>query len=414
MEAAGLGLTALVAVTLIRNLARGTVWRDALPEGPHTQLLGCAIFAVGAVLGSQYEDVLGVARGPEALYTPTHLLELLGGGLIVATPFTNALGKPGGPAGWHVLLSAALTLSVATSFTLYLNPMIDPVPAGTAQHPWEWTSLGLAEIVVQVVLLSTIAALLMRSFTVPAGGLSLVCVFNGLCVTSVRPHLELLPVLVLTGLVADGAHVLARHAIRDVSMLSAATGGLIGSAYVLAYWASMQFLDGGTWWHPRFWIGLALTATLTGSVAARVIGAAPPPSRAGALDAPATTAAAPAAPFIAAATLKRALEALQDPDARAALPLARALGVGGPAAAVAAELCQRLIRGIDQLSRSDDFRVGQAGRLLRYYYVQRVGSQGAVAERLHVSRPTFYRRLQDGLELLAQHLVTPSDEGETH
>jgi len=36
--------------------------------------------------------------------------------------------------------------------------------------------------------------------------------------------------------------------------------------------------------------------------------------------------------------------------------------------------------------------------------VKRVGSHEVIAERLHLSRPTFYRRLQRGLTLVAERL----------
>jgi len=35
---------------------------------------------------------------------------------------------------------------------------------------------------------------------------------------------------------------------------------------------------------------------------------------------------------------------------------------------------------------------------------ERVGSHEVIAERLHLSRPTFYRRLQRGLTLVAERL----------
>jgi tetratricopeptide (TPR) repeat protein len=46
----------------------------------------------------------------------------------------------------------------------------------------------------------------------------------------------------------------------------------------------------------------------------------------------------------------------------------------------------------------------EAGKVLRDCYVNRVGSHEAVAERLHLSRRTFYRRLDRGLLTLAERL----------
>ncbi|HEX2714526.1 MAG TPA: hypothetical protein VHM88_20215 [Candidatus Acidoferrales bacterium] len=49
-------------------------------------------------------------------------------------------------------------------------------------------------------------------------------------------------------------------------------------------------------------------------------------------------------------------------------------------------------------------RDAESGRLLVDYYVKRVGTHEVVMERLHLSRPTFYRRLRRGLILVAERL----------
>ncbi|HEX6349813.1 MAG TPA: AAA family ATPase [Candidatus Dormibacteraeota bacterium] len=49
-------------------------------------------------------------------------------------------------------------------------------------------------------------------------------------------------------------------------------------------------------------------------------------------------------------------------------------------------------------------REGEAGVVLRDYYVKKIGSQEVVAERHFLTRPTFYRRLHLGWELLAERL----------
>ena len=51
----------------------------------------------------------------------------------------------------------------------------------------------------------------------------------------------------------------------------------------------------------------------------------------------------------------------------------------------------------------------QAGRLLLDYYVKKVGSHEVIMERLHLSRPTFYRRLQRGFQLVAERIDEMSE-----
>ena len=52
-------------------------------------------------------------------------------------------------------------------------------------------------------------------------------------------------------------------------------------------------------------------------------------------------------------------------------------------------------------ARGDD---AQSGLLLVDYYVKRSGTHEQIAERLHLSRPVYYRRLERGIELLAERL----------
>ena len=65
-----------------------------------------------------------------------------------------------------------------------------------------------------------------------------------------------------------------------------------------------------------------------------------------------------------------------------------------------------LINSIRQLASSESRKRAEAGQLLLDYYVRRAGSHELVAERLHLSRATFYRRLRLGWELLARQLQT--------
>ena len=62
-----------------------------------------------------------------------------------------------------------------------------------------------------------------------------------------------------------------------------------------------------------------------------------------------------------------------------------------------------MIRALDELVAAGG-REGEAGTILRDYYVKKVGSQEVVAERHFLTRPTFYRRLHLGWELLASRL----------
>ncbi len=63
-----------------------------------------------------------------------------------------------------------------------------------------------------------------------------------------------------------------------------------------------------------------------------------------------------------------------------------------------------LVDVVGELATSSAPRDAESGRLLLDYYVKRVGSHDVVMERLHMSRPTYYRRLHHGYELVASRL----------
>jgi len=106
-------------------------------------------------------------------------------------------------------------------------------------------------------------------------------------------------------------------------------------------------------------------------------------------------------------TVKQALESLDEPAALRLNPL-RQLPVMSPDDS-AGDLRALLIDVIAELAESRSHRDAECGRLLLGYYVKRVGSHEVLMARLHLSRPTYYRRLQQGYVLVAQQLNHVSD-----
>ena len=92
--------------------------------------------------------------------------------------------------------------------------------------------------------------------------------------------------------------------------------------------------------------------------------------------------------------------------ARVALGLLPGMSKDG---SVAADLRAVLVDVISELANSPQPRDAEAGRLLFDYYVKKVGSHEVIMERLHLSRPTFYRRLQRGFQLVAERLDEMSE-----
>jgi hypothetical protein len=105
--------------------------------------------------------------------------------------------------------------------------------------------------------------------------------------------------------------------------------------------------------------------------------------------------------------VKQALETLDRPAALRLNPLTKLAVMDHDG--TAAELRELLLDVIVELAESRDHTEAQSGRLLLDYYIKRAGSHDVIKTRLHLSRPTYYRRLNQGFALVAHHLDRVSE-----
>lgn len=404
VDAAWLAATGFMVVVLGRNLAAGVAYWAALPPGYHLALAGGLLFGLGALLDVYYGIGFGTGLGLDALLSAPHLVQLAGGGLLVAAPLSQALHDRPESADWPVVLSAALTLSALTFFTQFAHPLVDPWAAvrwPATVTPWVAENLGLAAILIQTGLLVGVMLLLARSFALPTGGLTVLAGLNGAFVSLAARRPELLPVPLLTGLAADALRARLRptgDGIAGLRVFAAA----VPAIYTVLYWAAVALLEGGTRWTVRLWVGVVLAAGLNGFLVSYLAGIRRPRS---VVEAEVWGRRWPQRHVdVSPAVVKEALDGLHDPAALAASPLIRLACIAGQGQAAGEELRALLIDVVRELAASHAPRDAEAGQLLVDYYVRRAGSHETIAERLHLSRPTFYRRLQRGLTLAAERV----------
>jgi hypothetical protein len=404
VDAGWLAVTGFMALVFGRGLAGGRAWRAALPPGYHLALAGGLVFGLGAIADVYYQIAFGVGTGLEALLAPPHVVELAGGGLLVAAPLSQALHERPERADWPVVLSAALTLSALTFLTLFAHPLSDLWASSrwnVQVTAWVAQDLGVAGILIQVSLLVGIMLLLIRSFGLPRGSLTVLSALNGLCLVIAARHPELFPVPLLTGLAADALLLRLRPDGGTTTGLRLFAAG-VAVVYVVLYWAAIVLLEGGSPWSPQLWVGVLLAAALAGFLVSYLAGIRRPRSM---VAAEVWGARWPQRHVeVSPAAVKEALDALDDAPGLAASPLVRLACVAPDGGGGAPELRGLLIDVARELAAAKAPRDAEAGQLLVDYYVKRVGSHEVIAERLHLSRPTFYRRLQRGLTLLAERL----------
>jgi hypothetical protein len=404
MDAAWLAVTGFMAVVFGRALARGAAWREALPAGYHLALTGALVFGLGALADVYYQIAFGFGTGLEALLAPTHIVELAGGGLLVAAPLSQALKDRPDRVDWPVVISAALTLSALTFFTQYAHPLVDLWASrrwNFSVTPWVAQDLGVVAIQVQVSLLVGVMLLLIRSFRVPAGSLTVVCAVNGLLMAIVSRHPELVWVPLLTGVAADLLLLRIRPMDASATGLRVFAAG-VPALWVVLYWVAIVAVEGGTAWSAHLWAGVVLAAALAGFLVSYLAGIRRPRS-------------VVAAEIwgdrwpqrhveVSPAAVKEALDVLDDAPALAACPLVGLACISADGTGAGPELRGLLVDVVRELAAAKAPRDAEAGQLLVDYYVKKVGSHEVIAERLHLSRPTFYRRLQRGLTLTAERL----------
>ena len=397
-----------------RGLREGRPWNRALPDGYTGSLVAALVFGAALITDKYWSFAApSNALGLDILFTPPNVVKIATAAVMVSGPLRAAARRGEVTASMITLLSAALLLSVFTFATQFIHPLIDPWSSSDpAQVParvpiWVAQDLGVSALLVQATILAVSGLLLKSAFRLRLGSLTLVFTVNGLLVTVTKTHFYLLPVAILTGLAADAWLAWsARRAGRPTASLSA----VIAGAFTVTYMVEMEIV--GTAWNVSLWAGVVLASTIVGWSMGRLLRAGMPDSSAAMppqLEVvrgdghgelrwtrdPQST--------IRPQLVRAALDDLGTPEALGRSPLGQLPGVsrGGSAAA---DLRSVLVDVIGELAISSGPRDAEAGKLLLDYYVKRVGSHEVIMERLHLSRPTFYRRLQRGFALVAERL----------
>jgi hypothetical protein len=404
-------VTGFLFLSFGRGLRQGRPWNRALPDGYVGSLAAALVFGAALIADFYWPKSAGNnTLGLDLLFTPPHVVEIAAAAVMVSGPLRSAARRGETTAGVVTLISAALLLSVFTFALQFVHPLIDPwssndstqVPA--AVELWVAQNLGVTGLLIQATILACTGLLLNSGFKLRPGSLTLVFTVNGLLVTITKTHFYLLPVAIVTGLAGDAW--LAWRA-RRPDRPSASLCAVIAGAFTLSDLIVVE-IEGGTSWNLSLWAGVVIGASMICWMIGRLLRAGLPGAP---VAAPAQLETIPLEvrwtrdpqSSIRPQLVRAALDDLGTPEALGRSPLGQMPGVsrGGSAAA---DLRAVLVDVIGELAASPGPRDAEAGKLLLDYYVKRVGSHEVIMERLHLSRPTFYRRLQRGFALVAERL----------
>lgn len=250
-----LAVSVSLAVPVARSLARGRDWRRSLSGAYLWSLAGIVVFLLGGVGDMLWHEAFGIEVDLEALVSPTHLLLALGAGLIVSGPLRvswqrgdQALSMPG-------VLSAGLTLSVLTYFTVYAHPFV-----GLWGSRESGSSLGMAGIMLQTILLGGLVLMLVLRFQLLPGTLTMLLGTVALLLSFMEYTFAMLAVGVGAGVAGD---LLVRwlnpgpHRPTRFRLFAFSFPALLWLGYFLAL-----FITDGVVWTTHLWAGAIVQAGL--------------------------------------------------------------------------------------------------------------------------------------------------------
>jgi hypothetical protein len=289
----GWGACLLMLVgTLLRNVARGRLWRAALPTGYGLSLAGALLWFVAGPSDLLWHSLFGFEAGVEALLSPAHLLLALGMGLVVTGPLRAASSRDEpAPVGWSGRLPMALSvtsvLSVITFFMSLGHPLSN-VPADATRFALVraqaagWIELlqsaGVQGMLAWMAVLMAAVFFLLGRRHAPTGSLTFMLTLNGAAMGLLYPRgaYPLAPVASLTvaGVVADVLRALLRPG-ADRPLAWRIFSFVVPAVTALAYFASLA-LTRGVWWSVHVWSG---TVLLSGAVGWLLGYVALPPGR---------------------------------------------------------------------------------------------------------------------------------------
>jgi hypothetical protein len=269
----GFVVSTVVLARLVARHQRGGFDPALVPAGYGLGLVGVAMFMAGGVADGVWHTLFGVEIGVAALLSPSHLLLLGGGLLMVTSPVRSAWSSPDLPASAPALAllpalwATALFTAVVLFFFQYLSAFVTRAPSVAAADGPEGlltTIVGVASVLVTNLIVLAPVLLLARRWRLPFGTVTLLATMGAVGLTSLREFVlgNLVWAMLAGGLATDLLIARLRPgpdrpgAFRLVATLAPL---LLWGAWMAVYATSY-----GIAWPPELWAGVLGMASLTG------------------------------------------------------------------------------------------------------------------------------------------------------
>lgn len=280
---------------------------SAVPLGYGLAIIALPLAAIAGPADGIWHSAYGFENQIDSAYSPPHQGLFIAGGLLAAIPFAAAWQRWGSTASLRALFPAILSVTAVVAVGLFITHQLVPFYAGVsttaafqediegradafspgadAVHE-EGLSTALTNYgddafpyyfysthhTVGGMLLFTAALLggillARRRWRLPFGSLTIICTFQALLwpMLSEYRQAELIPALVLTGLVGD--LLLARLAGADGPVRVGAVR-LFALVLPIVLWGlfflCVELFQGGLGWEPTLWFGVLVTSGALG------------------------------------------------------------------------------------------------------------------------------------------------------
>ncbi len=282
--------TAYLFIAFVRNVMRGTAWRQALPVGYGLSLIGGALFAIGGVGDLIWHTLFGIEHNVEALLSPTHLLLAFAGALIVSGPLRAAWQRVDAPTHrladqLPMILSATGLLSILTFFTQIAHPLANLWGIGASQASFQAEEQGVISLLLDTGIYMGAILLITQRWRLAPGALSVMFAVNAVAMGFLLPGGEgpypIVPVAarILAGVAIDLLYHHLRPSVqrpRALRVFAFAAPLIVGSLYFLA-----GQIIAGIAWSVHLWVG---SIVMTGIVGLLISYVSMPPVAAQALS----------------------------------------------------------------------------------------------------------------------------------
>jgi hypothetical protein len=269
----GFVVSTVVLARLVVRHQRGRFDPALIPAGYGLGLVGAGLFVAGGIADGAWHTMFGVEVGVAALLSPSHLLLLTAGLLMVTSPVRSAWSSPDLPARssfkdlFPALWATTLTTTVVLFFFQYLSAFVSRTPS-TPQGPGPeglmTTIVGVASVLVTNLIVVAPVLLLARRWRLPFGTVTLLAGAGAVGLTSLREFVlgALVPAMVAGGLAAD--LVVARLRPRPDRPGAFRAAGALVPVVLWGAWMGVYALAYGIAWPPELWAGILGMASLGG------------------------------------------------------------------------------------------------------------------------------------------------------